>query len=286
MNSDQLMELLETSDRLPKLPPALNDIFEMLKKPLDIKLEEFVRIINQNEHLSTLLLKTINSGSFQLERKIQSVKEAVLYLGMNTVQTLLIAFVTKSFFPDCLGRAKIFSREKYWKHCVGTCAASNQLSIKTSLGDRYKLFAYGLIHDIGIAVLDICLPNIIDDVFTIQQRGVHQIIAEREVMDGLSHADIGAWLCKKLNLPEDFTSVTEYHHKPFLAKNFTEEVKLIHFGDMISTEYYERLLGLHLNHSMNRILMESIKVTQEDVLEISETLPEEVDKLGILVSLI
>lgn len=150
---------------------------------------------------------------------MSNLREAVIYLGMHTVQVLLIAFITRTLLPEKSGRSKLFSRISYWKHCMGTSIASCKLAVKVGICDKYEPFAYGLVHDIGIAVLDTCLPEVLDEVFTKVEEGTPQIIAEKEVMGGLTHSDIGAWICEKWGLPENICSVVEYHHKPLLTNS-------------------------------------------------------------------
>ena len=62
-----------------------------------------------------------------------------------------------------------------------------------NLCDKEKIFTYGLIHDIGITVLDICLPEHLDKIHTMQLNGIHQLVAEKIVLGGLTHENIGMW---------------------------------------------------------------------------------------------
>jgi len=105
------------------------------------------------------------------------------------------------------------------------------------------------------------------------------VIAERLVFGGITHADIGAWLCRKWNIREDITSIVEFHHTPFMAQNTTDEVKIVYVADIISTEYYEKLLGLNINHEISRKIMDHLGITDDDRLEIAEALPQEVEKI-------
>ena len=84
----------------------------------------------------------------------------------------------------------------------------------------------------------------IDEIISKLLKGIHQIVAEKTVLGGLTHADIGAWLCRKWNIREDIINIVEFHHSPLLSRLNTCEVKLLHLADIISTEYYEKLLGI------------------------------------------
>lgn len=201
MNKEKIYELLEASEHLPELPESVSQIIDILNNPVALDIDKLAEKLSSNGHLNELMIKNLNSGYFQLNRKINSIKEAIVYLGMKTVQNLLIFFITRQFFPDAPARkARTFDMVHYWKHIIGTSVASCILSSRLQAADKYKLFSYRLMHDIGIAVLDMYLPELIDEVSEKLKSGMHQLVAERTVMGGITHAEIGAWLCRKWNL--------------------------------------------------------------------------------------
>ena len=55
-------------------------------------------------------------------------------------------------------------------------------------------------------------------------------------------------------------------------------MKLIYIADVISTEYYEKLLGVNLNHRINKEVMDSLGVTENQIQNIKEELHAEIEK--------
>jgi hypothetical protein len=53
----------------------------------------------------------------------------------------------------------------------------------------------------------------------------------------------------------------------------------MNLGDIISTSYYEKILGLKIDHIFSKIILESVGITHEDMEEIANILPEEVNKI-------
>lgn len=225
------------------------------------------------------MINNLNTGYFKINKEIKTIKEAIIYLGMQAVQNLLVFFITKQLFyglsPD---NKRSFNSRQYNKHVLGTSVASSMLATELRLGDKYKLFSYGLIHDIGIAVLDACVPQLLDEIIVKLKGGMHQIIAERIVLGGITHAEIGAWICKRWNIREDITNVVEFHHRPFSIVENTIELKLMYIADTISTEYYEKLLGVNLNHQINESVMDSLGVTENQIQIIKRELAGEIEK--------
>ncbi len=279
MDKEKLFELLEHSERLPKLPQNISEILAILDDLVEVDVDLLADKVAHTEHLNELVLSNLNSGYYQMSRPVTSVRDAVVYLGMHTVRNLLIYFISLQLFPDTPGTAKrrTFDMPRYWRHVFGTSLAASMLAQRRGQGDRFKLFTYGLTHDIGIALIDACLPGLMDDVTDKVLGGIHQLAAERAVFGGLTHAEIGAWLCRKWSLPDDMTNIVEYHHAPFIAKATAGDVRLIHVADVISTMYYEKLLGLDADHTVSPHILKLAGVTAEDAQAVIDALPHEVE---------
>lgn len=278
MNSSEIISIFEKSEELPIMNNSINEVINMINNSNNINIEEFADQIDKCGNLSDVILINVNSGYFRLQRKIESLSDAIVYLGMKAVEKLVIAYLIKSLIPAKIGKSKELNREKYWKHCLGTSIAANILAEKLGKVDKYKYFAYGLIHDIGIVMLDICLPEFVDEVVTMQEKGIHQIVAERLVMKGFTHEQSGRWQCEKWGLPEDIIAIVEHHHTPLAAKKYLEEVYIMCLADSISSLYYERLLCLNTSYVLNKNVMIKLGITENDIEEISGVLPERVDE--------
>lgn len=278
MNGLEIIDILEKSDRLPVMSGEITNIINMISDYDTINIEDLAEKIGSCGNLSESLLSNVNSGYFRLARKIESLSDAIVYLGMETVERLIIAYLIKYLIPNDMGRSKELNREKYWKHCLGTSISATLLAEKIGKKDKYKYFAYGLIHDLGVALLDICVPHIVDEVVIAQQKGIHQIIAERLVMKGATHEQFGQWQCERWGLPEDIKEIVSHHHTPLMAKNYKEEVYILCIADSISSLYYERLLCLNTKYVLNKSVMKQMGITEEDIEEITKVLPMKVEE--------
>lgn len=278
MNSLEIFKVFENSNELPIMNNEITEVINMVSNSENIDIGEFSDKLAKCGNLSEVLLNNVNSGYFNLQRKIESLSDAIVYLGMRTVEKLAISYLIKSLIPAEIGKSKELNREKYWKHCLATSIAANMLAEKLGKEDKYKYFAYGLIHDIGIVILDICLPNLIDEVVIMQEKGIHQIVAERLVMKGFTHEESGRWQCEKWGLPEDMKAIVEHHHTPLLADKYIEEVNIMCLADSISSLYYERLLLLNTRYVFNKNVMNKLGITENDIEEISRVLPQKVEE--------
>lgn len=274
------IKLIEESNYLPQIPKAFGETLSMLLEPAEFNIDECIRKLSSIPKLEKALIQILNFNT-TLNREIIALKDAVLYLGAKNTRMISIAFITRLLLPNRYGRAKIFNNKKYWKHCMGTSVASYMIADETGLCDKEKIFTYGLIHDIGITVLDICLPDHLDRIFTMQmEKGVHQIVAEKIVLGGITHSEIGIWICEKWGLPDEIIEIVGYHHTPFANSKASNEVKIMHLADHISTNYYENLLGTENTFIYADRLMEMLNLPKEIIESIARKLPEELNKIS------
>jgi len=274
------IKLIEESNYLPQIPKAFGETLSMLLEPTEFNIDECIRKLSSIPKLEKALIQILNFNT-TLNREIIALKDAVLYLGAKNTRMISIAFITRLLLPNRYGRAKIFNNKKYWKHCMGTSVASYMIADETGLCDKEKIFTYGLIHDIGITVLDICLPDHLDRIFTMQmEKGVHQIVAEKIVLGGITHSEIGIWICEKWGLPEEIIEIVGYHHTPFANSKASNEVKIMHLAVHISTNYYENLLGTENTFIYADRLMEMLNLPKEIIENIARKLPEELNKIS------
>ena len=225
------------------------------------------------------LIKILNYN-VKLQRKIDNVKDAINYLGAKKARMIAVAYITRVVLPEKDSKDKQVNIKKYWKHCLGTAIAAYLIAEKTGLSDKDKLFTYGLVHDIGVTVVRICLPEQLEKIRELQQKGLHQIVAEKSALMGITHAEIGLWICKEWGLPDEIAEIVGYHHTPLLAKNYINEVKIMHLADSISTDYYEKLLGIHTTFIYADKIMESLNIDKDFMDDIIRRLPSEINKLN------
>lgn len=280
MDQTTVYHMLTTSPHLPVVPPAISHIFRMLRRPDQLDVDELARMIAREPQLNQAVLAHVNSGYYQVSRKINGINEAIVLIGLKTARNLIIYFLTDLLFANKIGAA--YASHLYWKHNLGTAVACTMLAEALGHDDKFQLFSYGLLHDIGFAAISFCLPEIVEQVYASMKRGVHQVVAEKVALAGLTHADIGAWLCERWGLPGDIRRVVQYHHSPLLADGDTAAIKIIHIADHVSTEYYEKLLNLQISLPPNLRIMQEIGATPAMLEDIGKRLPAAVDAIAPL----
>ena len=219
---------------LPAMPTVYNEIEELSRDP-DTTTEQYAKVIELDPGITTQMLRLCNSSAFSFNRRITTVVDAVNLLGLQTV----VDFVrTLSVVGAFKGGATGFDTETFWRHAIACGVAAKLLHEHVEIG--YKLdtgeddpFMAGMVHDIGKQVLGHFFNEMYQMVFEDMHSGVTMYGTEQDVL-GITHADVGAALAEKWQLPDTLTQVIGYHHRPGDADVTRDMVHLIHLANCCS----------------------------------------------------
>lgn len=280
-SSSTIIEMIEKSGQMPHIPESVREVLDLLYDPSEIDLEVLADKVKECGSLNLLLLENINSGYFRISKHVETIEEAIIMLGMKAVLNLIVFFITKLMFElDHERKGRKFDIYHYWRHVLGTSIAAQMIAQKIQKGDKHKLFTYGLIHDIGIPILDNCLPDHLDRISDKVMNGTHQIVAEKVVLGGLTHSDIGAWLSRKWHFREDITDIVLHHHTPLLSDLNSIDTMIMYVADVMSTDNNERLIGLTTDYDVSEKVLNLIGLSKDEYDEIASRLSMEIEKVG------
>lgn len=277
LTKEEVYKKLEEPGFFPEAPPYAHEILKMLGAHQGFDMDELAATIEKNPDIASFYLE---QASRIRGRKFLYVKDAVLFLGAQSSRNLL-AYYFASLIQGYrqAARSRKFNMQSYWAHVLGTSIASALLAQQLGHGDKvFRLFTYGLLHDLGIEVLDACFPKEIEEICVGLNQGMHQLVAEKTALGGLTHGELGGWLCRKWGFSDDITQIVEYHHTPHLAPEAEEELRILYVADTISSIHYGCLFNIQgrLNELDKRVL-KSLNMKESDLDPIKTALKGKVE---------
>ena len=199
---------------LPK-PPSLPYSYLQLVRELERRgcsMESVSQIISQDEAVTTMFLRMVNSVAMGLQRPVSSVAEAMLFLGLETAKSVVVLAHVFSSVDAGPGGAV----EELWPHAlaVGRLARGIARAEKASMELREECNAAGLLHDFAKFLLAAHRPVDYGKVIACQkERHLTSTEAEMEVF-GVTHAELGGWIGALWGLPVPLVEAITRHHAP------------------------------------------------------------------------
>jgi HD-like signal output (HDOD) protein len=215
--TDRMRDLVGSMGALPSVPEVYSALTRVMNDP-DAGLSEVAAIIERDAAISMKLIQLANSSMFAVAQRVESVRDAASYLGMNLVRMLVLSAEVHQRFSDAAALPG-FSLHREQAHGSLVANIARGMSEERETADRF--FLAGLLHDVGRIVL--------------ASAGIHG----DETSDGdvPIHASVGAYLLTLWGIPLPVVEAVGRHHDPAEAEPRTFGiVTAVHVADALAHE--------------------------------------------------
>lgn len=194
----------------PAMPALAPRILEVVRQP-DVDIPVLVRVLEQDQAISAKLLSVANSAAFGPAKEIATLRDAIVYMGVEQTAQIAVVFATKSLF-DADGRAELAMYRGRWarlfSHGMTTAFAAGAFAAQKFRRSSDEAFLGGLFHDVGKVVA-------LRAVSALTLAGEWDLVDEL-VMDEVLyriHATPGAEFYDRWTLPKPLMQVCCDHHQ-------------------------------------------------------------------------
>ncbi|MFO1511488.1 MAG: HDOD domain-containing protein [Verrucomicrobiota bacterium] len=217
--------------RLPSLRSIESALRDLLNSDRRYT-HQISEVIRRDPSLTARLLRLVNSVYYGLTTPINSIEEAVFYLGVRQIRQLAMVTPVIEDFQKMAGNTPFPWRE-FWQHCIGVAIMTREvISCVQSPADDSDYVA-GLVHDVGKIVMAATFP---DHFVEIQRRVALEprplLDLEAEVL-GIKHTELGAIYLQNHNLPDIMVETARYHHEPERAGHHTQIIAAVQIANLL-----------------------------------------------------
>ena len=138
---------------IPKMPEVVLDLQKEIAKH-EPNLAKVGEILAKDMALSGLVLKTVNSANFGLQRKIGSIPHAAMLLGLNTLKDAVLISALKA----ALGEQSEF-QALVWRISQGNALGARALAFDIEGISIDSAYLAGLFHDVGALIMEKIHPD-------------------------------------------------------------------------------------------------------------------------------
>lgn len=236
LKNDSLRAVVGRMQTIPSMPRLYAEIKSLVESD-NWSLRAVSDIVAQDPGMTAKVLQLVNSAYFGLATNVSTVEEAVNFLGVDIVQSLMLTADVFTQFPG--EQVSAFHIDALWSKGMMTGMLARAIA-KAERRPRMEVeqaFIGGLLHDIGILML---VAGCGEPYRSILETALAQKTKLWEIEQsefGVTHAEVGAYLLALWGIGPSIVEAVSLHHCPgeFPINDFSP-VTAVHVAEVLHQE--------------------------------------------------
>jgi len=275
---DKIVKLVNKSD-ISSIKQTVTRIIQIINDP-DSSARDLKNLIEVDPPLTAKLLKLANSAFYGYPKTISNIQEAIVCIGFDAVQELALSQKVCELFKKA-DYINGYSRPALWKHSVAVALCSKFIYRRElgKLGEN--IYVAGLLHDIGIIVLDQFCHERFREIIKKYRREKNNLINVESAILGFNHTDIACALMIDWEFPDEIVKIITNHHQPDLVEDEFETISRTIY--IANHAVQDRLIGfcdaLYKNRTLFRKCLMRLNIKEQAIDLIIKEVEEEISKM-------
>lgn len=200
-------QLFDNIYKLPQIPEVVRSIIKQLNNP-HADMFSIAKDVEKEQIISLKILRLVNSAHFGLSRKINSIEEATVIIGMGKLKTLVVASALVSTVTEIPN----FDLKQFWSTTFLTASYAKWFAEKSGL-DADIAYTAGLFSGLGNILLHLGAPKEANEIDQHVKAGSSRPEVERNKL-GYTNQQACAELCRRWGLSGELISAIEQSAAP------------------------------------------------------------------------
>ena len=229
---NDVKDIVSRIDQLEPIPAVATQILALAEDP-DSSLSDIADLIMNDPALTANLLKICNSAFFGLNRKVESLRDAIAFVGLDHIIFLvMLGSVSRNLKKQTQGYG--LGEGELWRHAVLSAHIAKTLAEKTGQSQhKHLVYTAALLKDIGKLILGRFVAFSYEEInILVSSQGFSFNDAEKEII-GMNHEELGAMVCQKWRFSEKLTYIIRYHHLSDESARDDTITLLVYLADII-----------------------------------------------------
>lgn len=278
------MEAKETIERFEKgkselrtLPSVLTGILR-ITAGLDPDMNALEQEISRDPVIAGKIMKRANSSFYG--RKVDNIRQAFLNVGWESVKAIALS---TAVFDRIESWKTTLDRVQFWRHSFEVAVTSRFIARRLGRRCPETNYTIGLLHDIGILVLDQMNPDQYSEIFDVFMPDEDLAALEKQLL-GSDHCEVGSELLRRWRLPDGVSAAIREHHnlcrRGYDDTNSAQQnpdAAILALADHISEmQIRPAEHGALRSTQRQHLLMKACALTREDIVEIKTRVAKQI----------
>lgn len=267
----QLERRLKHCPSLPSPPAIAGRLLELCEEP-DLDMDDVAHLLGHDPALTARLLRAANSPVYGYRRRAATLKDALLFLGINGAISLALTFTLSLPLQDARNSSAHYA--KLWQRSALSALIATELAQHLGGRELEQLFLAALLQDIGIFALLQIEASDYGELLANTCEHAHLPALEKAKF-GATHPEIGAWLLKEWRVPKQIADVVNSSHN----LSFTSDLKGLYAACVaLSWQIAEYLMEHNSDDARRESILESATTLLDDRFDLIATIFESVQE--------
>ncbi len=278
-----IKSIIKKIDHLTPIPQVASKVMSIAEDPKS-SMYDLSKVIIYDTAVTANLLKVVNSAYFGLPEKVDSVHQAIVYLGMAQVVDLVLLSASGENLQTAQEGYDLEAGE-LWKYSVSSAILARELAEKKGVKETHLIFTAALLKDIGKVILNQYVKDSFDKInalvtkqnFTFRE-------AEKEVI-GIDHAELGGMVAENWKFSPKMVEIIRHHHRPQEASISEFESAIVYMADTICMMMGIGVGSDGLAYRFHREVVESLELTESEFQKIIAGFVEKIKQLETMIDI-
>jgi HD-like signal output (HDOD) protein len=192
----------------PVVPALAARMLELLRAP-EIDVQALARLIERDQATAAKLMSIANSALYRGQTEIETVRDAVVFLGTDEVARIAIGLASRALFEGPASQRDGHNRwARLFNHAMTTAFAASHMATARNRRHSEGAFLGGLFHDVGKAM---ALRALIDLDARKQREPAPEVIVAAALH--MIHSEPTCVLYERWKLPRQLMTICQSHHR-------------------------------------------------------------------------
>ena len=236
----ELEQKLEACQTLPTPPGVAAQIVGMARDP-EVDMVRISDVLASDPAITIKILRLANSPLLGQRRPIESIRQAVIVLGLEATVSLALSFSLLKSWQSGENKDGL-DYGLFWRRAILAASVGRVLAKALGIREPEEVFLTCLIQDVGILALSQTVGGIYAGLGR-EHLCQDLLIAHERERVGADHAEVGGWLLKQWNLPDRIVQAVSASHDPEKIPADTPEgrfVRCVAVSDLMAETFVDK----------------------------------------------
>jgi len=274
-------KVISEIEALKPIPQVAHKVLAIMDDP-NSSMAQLADVIMHDQAMTANVLRICNSPLYGLTQKVDSVQQAVTYLGMKNIAEMVMTNLGSELLK-AEHQGYDLKDGELWKHAVSSALIARQICEQKKVQKTHLIFTASLLKDIGKVILHKYVAKGFDAIEQMVKEEKKTFMeAEKEVI-GIDHAELGGMVAKRWGFSNRMVYLIKNHHLNGEWSPSEVDLGIVYLADIICM-----MMGLGvgadgLAYRFHNQVIEALNITDKDLQGIMATFAQRLAEVEELI---